>query len=543
MEIVAFFKKALEDFLKKRKVGKIFGNAEQCKKSGKLTQSLNYYKECVQLCEKNDCNGYYKAKSLFEIGDIYYYTKNNNDEAPNYFTKVIEEFKYRFSDKKIRVCVAKAYNRRGIVEYAIAKKDSSWRIDLRKSKENYDQVIDTFFEYDDPDVVLEVARARLNRGTINLQSCNNSDYNELIEIERKYNKRAYHDELRKLVALQFYNKAFSYYQKRKIDEALTACKQALEKCKEVKKKDTENIDIDVQNVFCFHFWEGKPISCREIKVNVLMLQGLAYVQEIWNKLPDDYTDEKERGVDEYEEQVVKVIKEFGSQELVNQECNAILTIIRDFSQGNTRQLTNKRLMICESAIKIWEWLEKESLLERKTANYLKEQLYLYVCGTLNSVDKNYKDKNKLITICDNWVEKIPHENKCHVGILALSVPIYDQLGYDDEVMRKCEVLDDYLRNLTFDRNNINDQFIISVVIEAFYSRWCVCKREAVIESKGWEDVVKAGEAIVKAGENFNCSFDFLVEIDDINKIIRNDSNKDSVIREKVFDYYYKIAIN
>ena len=260
-------------------------------------------------------------------------------------------------------------------------------------------------------------------------------------------------------------------------------------------------------------------------------------------MPDDYTDGKERGVDEYEEQVVKVIKEFGSQELVNQECNAILTIIRDFSQGNTRQLTNKRLMICESAIKIWEWLEKESLLERKTANYLKEQLYLYVCGTLNSVDKNYKDKNKLITICDNWVEKIPHENKCHVGILALSVPIYDQLGYDDEVMRKCEVLDDYLRNLTFDRNNINDQFIISVVIEAFYSRWCVCKREAVIESKGWEDVVKAGEAIVKAGENFNCSFDFLVEIDDINKIIRNDSNKDSVIREKVFDYYYKIAIN
>ncbi|MBO6085024.1 MAG: hypothetical protein J6P19_01305, partial [Acetobacter sp.] len=309
------------------------------------------------------------------------------------------------------------------------------------------------------------------------------------------------------------------------------------------KKDTENIDIDVQNVFCFHFWKGKPISRREIEVNVLMLQGLAYVQEIWNKLPDDYTDEKERGVDEYEEQVVKVIKEIGSQEFVNEECKAILKIIGNFNLGNTRQLKSKQLMICESAIKIWERLEKESLLKKETANSLKEQLYQNVFNTvLNSVYKNYKE-NKLITICNNWLEKIPHENKCHVGILAISVPIYDQLGRDDEVMRKCEVLDDYLRNLTFDQNNINDQFIISVVIEAFYSRWCVCKREAVIESKGWEDVVKAGEAIVKARENFNCSFDFLAEIDEIKKIIRNDSNKDSVIREKVFDYYYKIAID
>ena len=163
MEIVAFFK-SVEAFFKKLLVlfeivvrRKIFRNAEKCKKSGKLTQSLNSYKDYVRLCEENGLNNYHKAKSLFEIGDIYYYTKNNSDEALNYFTKVIEEFKNRLSDKEIRVCVVKAYNRRGIVEHAIATKDSSGRIDLRKSKENYAQVIDTFSEYEDPDVVLEVA--------------------------------------------------------------------------------------------------------------------------------------------------------------------------------------------------------------------------------------------------------------------------------------------------------------------------------------------------------------------------------------------------
>ncbi|MBO6037713.1 MAG: hypothetical protein J6P29_04060, partial [Acetobacter sp.] len=261
-------------------------------------------------------------------------------------------------------------------------------------------------------------------------------------------------------------------------------------------------------------------------------------------MPDDYTDGKERGVDEYEEQVVKVIKKFGSQKLVNKECEAILTEMIGFSQGNTRQLTNKRLMIYESAIKIWEWLEKESLLRKETANSLKERLYPCFYGALNSVDKNYKDKNKLITICDNWVEKIPHE-KYHVGILALSVPIYDPLGYDDEVMRKCKGLDDYFKDLisdqNFNRNDVIDHLITRSVIYAFYSRWCVCKREAIIKSKGWNDVVEARKAIVKAKENFNCS-NFLEEIDEINKIIRNDSNKDSLIREKVFDYYYKIAI-
>ena len=201
--------------------------------------------------------------------------------------------------------------------------------------------------------------------------------------------------------------------KGKIDEVLTVCKQALEKCKEVKKKDTEN--IDVQNVFCYlHFLEGKPISRREIEVNALRLQSKAYVQKIWNKLPDDYTDEKkERGVDEYEESVVKVIKEIDNQkdgkikndlsdELVNGACKVILEEIRGFSAGNTRQLTDKRLMIYESGVKIWERLEEESLLEGKTADNLKEELYLYVVGTLKrSVDEKCKDKTKLITICDH----------------------------------------------------------------------------------------------------------------------------------------------
>lgn len=64
-----------------------------------------------------------------------------------------------------------------------------------------------------------------------------------------------------------------------------------------------------------------------------------------------------------------------------------------------------------------------------------------------------------------------------------------------------------------------------------------------MKSKGWNDVVEAGQAIVKAKENFKGSLDFFTEIDEINEIIRNDSNKDSVIREKVFDYYYKIAVD
>ena len=274
--------KIVPNLFKRWKCKNLLTKADSYEKKGELHTAYDICRELVRKFDKADELLDYVAEALVKQGELGYQlyccdrnkNKKEREEAKECFSKVIEFVPYG----RRRRSVAKAYVGRGGIEQEEGAREAA--------QKDYDEVLKKNSNVADPDVVLEVARARLNRGTINLQNCNNSDYDkldydELIEIERKYHKRAYHDELRKLVALQFYNKALSYYENSKIDEALTACKQALEKCKKVKKKDTENIDIDVQNVSCFHFWEGKPISCREIKVNVLMLQGLAYVQEIW----------------------------------------------------------------------------------------------------------------------------------------------------------------------------------------------------------------------------------------------------------------------
>ena len=214
-------------------------------------------------------------------------------------------------------------------------------------------------------------------------------------------------------------------------------------------------------------------------------------------------------------------------------------------------------MICESAIKIWEWLEKESLLEKETANSLKEELYPYVCDTLNSVDKNYKDKNKLITICDNWVEKIPDGNICRVGILALSVPIHEQLGDYGEVERKCKEVVQFLESSNFCANQrfyatYSFTQYFRAAHSAFQSWWRVCIRKVITERKGREDVKKAFDAADKIRErtgigNQDERTQRQVQIEkqkqkEIIEIIDNEKD-DNALSRKVFNYCYKEKIS
>ena len=477
------------------------------------------------------------TKVLVEKGELCYQS-GCDLEAEEIFSKIIEDFKESHS-KWVYICLAKAYVGRGVIRQ---KRDN------KEALEDYNRVIEKFSEENDyPDVVLEVARARLNLEVL----CKRNNYNKLYQMEFNCQKfflqrsslNNYNDELLKLKALAYWNAGQWLDVLKTLD------------C--VKGKDTENTEIDTEiwQPNNFRFWKGKPISLYEVFVNTVMKEGDAYQ----NKVKVFESLRKIKGCVEHQ-RYGKTNESLSK--LVNNVCKEIiekfihakwLFSIRSFRKVTT--FTLKRL-------------RREFLLNKEQSDYGSKLVYNIILKQLfydqcNQSSLRSKSREDIISLCNNLLEELPPpENKYYWGIMAFTVPIRDRLGQDNVVIEKCKKLDDDLKNflpsLTFSINQnarrlefyggAENFYILFFILEAFLSRWRIRKRKAVEKSKGWEDMVQAGEVITEVDKESDIIKKSgllylqkkIEEIKEIKEIVdKEKDNEGSVIREKVFNYYQK----
>ncbi|MBO6037707.1 MAG: hypothetical protein J6P29_04030, partial [Acetobacter sp.] len=499
------------------------------------------------------------TKVLVEKGELCYQS-GCDLEAEEIFSKIIEDFKESHS-KWVYICLAKAYVGRGVIRQ---KRDN------KEALEDYNRVIEKFSEENDyPDVVLAVAQARLNLGAL----CRRTNYDELYQMKfncskfslldllyrKSIHNEKYHDELLKL-------KALAYWNARQWPDVLKTLD-----C--VKGKDTENTEIDTEiwQLNNFRFWKGKPISLYEVFVNTVMKEGNAYQNKVkvfksLRKIKDCVERQRYGKINESLSKLVdnvckEIIKEFIDRKyLIDRKYSFLISSchkVTIFMIETLKRLEKEFLLNKEQSD-----YGKGLVLNKEQSDYGKGLVYnkifnkimlFYIQSSLRS-----KSREDIISLCNNLFKELPlPENKYYWGIMAFTVPIHDRLGQDNVVIEKCKKLDDELKNFfpslgfSIDRSGLSPKFynygdkenfyILLFIVVAFLSRWRIRKRRAVEKSKGWEDMVQAGEVITVVDKKSDIIKESTLEIKEIKEIKeivdKEKDNEGSVIREKVFNYY------